>query len=362
MSEDKSSKTEKASKKKKEKARQEGQVAKSSEVNSAVSVAVLLIFLQGAWESISRTAAKIMSKNLAPERIVGLSEEFTTASLMQVYTNALLDIFRLLWPILLISVLVAILTNVMQTGLLMTTKAISPKFSRINPLEGMKRIFSVKSFVELIKSLLKVGALTYFAYGEYYEAMQRFPNLIHTGVARAAAEFMSIAFRIGVKMSIVFVVIAAADYMYQRWQYEKDLMMTKQEVKEEYKQMEGDPQVKGMIKRKQRQMSRMRMMQNIQDADVVITNPTHYAVAVRYKDKEDKAPVVLAKGEDFLAQKIKEKAREHSVEIVENKPVAQTLYKLCEVGDEIPRDMYKAVAEILAYVYGLKNKTGRGYR
>jgi flagellar biosynthetic protein FlhB len=248
----------------------------------------------------------------------------------------------------------------MQTGLMLTPKALMPKLSRINPLEGVKRIFSVRAGVELLKATAKVCFLSYFVYSEYTSLISGFPTLMGMDASKAFFEIMKRSLMIGIKMGAVLGIIAAADYFYQKMKYEKDLMMTKQEVKEEYKQLEGDPKIKGKIRQKQRQMSRMRMMKRMKEADVVITNPTHYAVAVRYKQDEDKAPMVLAKGKDVLAQKIKEKAREYGIEIVENRPVAQALYHHCDIEAEIPRDMYQAVAEILVYVYRMKNKTVRG--
>jgi flagellar biosynthetic protein FlhB len=237
-----------------------------------------------------------------------------------------------------------------------TTKTLMPKFERINPVEGFKRIFSSRSLVEMLKAFVKVACLCFFVYSEYAGMMKEFPGMTFYDISDAFTEIMKMSFMIGIKMGGLLGVIAAADYIYQWWRHEKDLMMTKQEVREENKQLEGDPKIKGKIRQKQRQMSRQRMMQHMREADVVITNPTHFAVAVRYKEKEDKAPLVLAKGADHVAAKIRERAKEYGIEIVENKPVAQALFNFCDIGDEIPKDMYKAVAEILVYVYRMKNR------
>lgn len=355
-SQDSGEKTEKASKKKKDKAKEEGQVAKSREIGTAFSVVVLTSFIYTAWDHFLVDISAMLGNDLSPERIASGSAMITTNTVMRAYVNSLIDGLRILWPVLVLAMLCGILADVLQTGFMFNTKALAPKFSRINPIEGFKRIFSGRTMAEFAKAMLKVVFLCYFTYSEYRNAMMGFPSMMNEGVGAAFSGFMKIALRIATKMGGVLVAIAGVDYLYQRWRYEKDLMMTKQEVKEEYKQMEGDPQVKGEIRRKQRQISRMRMMRQVQDADVVITNPTHYAVAIRYRENEDSAPMVLAKGTDFLAQKIKEKAKKCNVEIVENRPVARALYRYCEIGDEIPRELYQAVAEILAYVYRMKNK------
>ena len=229
-------------------------------------------------------------------------------------------------------------------------------------MEGAKRIFSTRSLIEMLKSTLKVVFLVYLVYTVYTGMFTQFPAMMNMNIKEAFLNIMHTALKLAIQMGVVLAAVAAVDFFYQRKRHEKDLMMTKQEVKEEYKQLEGDPQIKGKIKQKQRQMSRMRMMQRLQEADVVITNPTHFAVAIRYKDKVDKAPVVLAKGKDQVALRIKEKAKEHGIEIVENKPVARALYKSCELEQEIPKELYQAVAEILVYVYRMKNKTVKGER
>jgi flagellar biosynthetic protein FlhB len=217
-------------------------------------------------------------------------------------------------------------------------------------------MFSTRTLVELAKSILKITLIGYIAYGDYMNLLDGFPYYVGQDPFSTFMKFMNDAFMMGLRMCIVMVFIAIADYLYQWWKYEKDLRMTKQEVKDEYKMMEGDPQIKGKIRQKQRQMSAMRMMARVPEADVVITNPTHYAVALKYDDKESPAPVVTAKGIDYLALKIREVAKENGVEIVENPPLAQSLYAMCEVDDEIPADLYQAVADVLVFVYRQKGK------
>jgi flagellar biosynthetic protein FlhB len=208
--------------------------------------------------------------------------------------------------------------------------------------------------MELVKSILKVVVLGYIAYTSYRGLMAEFPNYIGRDLYGMFLGTMNTAFSVSLKMAAAFALIAAGDYLFQWRKFEKDMRMTKQEVKDEYKMTEGDPQIKGKIRQKQRQMSAMRMMAQVPSADVVITNPTHYAVALKYEDGVSEAPVVLAKGKDFLARRIKETAREHGVEMVENRALARSLYEGCEVGDMIPPEFYQVVADILVYAYRKK--------
>lgn len=355
-----SEKTEKASKKKRDKAREEGQVVKSNDVNIAFSVIALFSLLYICWDGFIKNASFLVSKYLSPGFLAEASVTLNKASVMNVYQTGLTDTLKIVWPVFVVAMLCGVLVNVMQTGLMLTPKALMPKLSKINPIEGFKRIFSVRAGVEMLKASAKVVCLCYFIYSEYSSFLSGFPSMMRMEAGGAFLEIMKKSLMIGIKMGAVLGVISAMDYFYQSKKYEKDLMMTKQEVKDEYKQLEGDPKVKGRIRQKQRQMSRMRMMRRMKEADVVITNPTHYAVAVRYKQDEDRAPLVLAKGKDVLAQKIKEKAKEHGIQIIENKPVAQALYFHCDIETEIPKDMYQAVAEILVYVYRMRNKTSKG--
>jgi flagellar biosynthetic protein FlhB len=355
-----SERTEKPTQKRKEKAREEGQIARSNELNIAFSVIMLFAVLYIVWDRFVESASGMVSKYLSSGFLADMSVSLSKTTVMSVYKSALTDALKIIWPILLLAMLFGVLIHVAQTGFLLTGKALKPKMSRISPLEGFKRIFSTRSLIELFKSSVKVVFLVYLVYTVYTGIFAQFPEMMKMDVKEAFLQVMHTALKLGIQMGAVLAAVAAVDYFYQRKRHEKDLMMTKQEVKEEYKQLEGDPQIKGRIRQKQRQMSRLRMMQRLPEADVVITNPTHYAVAIRYKDKVDKAPVVLAKGKDQLALRIKEKAREHGIEIVENRPVAQALYKNCELDEEIPKELYQAVAEILVYVYRMKNKTVKG--
>ncbi len=346
-------KTEKATPKRKRDARQKGQVFKSTEIVSAFSLLAMFGALSIFGSSIIDNTEGLMRHFfLLP------ADTLTVASAGSALGEAVLFFLRIIAPLLITAFLCGLVFNVAQVGFIFSPKAMMPKFERISMGAGFKRIFSKRTLIELVKSSIKIVILGYVAYSEYESHMKEFSGLMGEDVSSSAAAFVDMLFAVAFKLAIAFAVFAPFDYMYQRWKYNKDLMMTKQEVKDEYKTTEGNPQTRSRISQKQRHMSRMRMMQAVQEADVVITNPTHYAVALAYKENKHKAPVVVAKGMDHLAQKIKEKAKELTIEIVENKHLAQSLYFFCDVGDEVPEDMYKAVAEILAYVYRLKKKEG----
>jgi len=349
-------KTEKATPKRKREAREKGQVFKSTEVISAFSLLALFGVLS--------VFGGMMIDNLK----AGMSHFFTqpapdvlsAAQLAKNATDAVIFFLKTAAPVFAGAFLCGLIFNVAQVGFIFSTKALMPKFERISMAAGFKRVFSKRTLIELAKSMIKIAILGYVAYSEFESHLKEFPQLMGGDIALSAAAFLKMLLSVAFKLGIAFAVFAPFDYMYQRWKYNKDLMMTKQEVKEEYKLTEGDPQIKSRIAQKQKQMSRMRMIQAVKNADVIITNPTHYAVALEYKEERMKAPVVIAKGVDYLAQKIKEKAKELNIETVENRPLAQSLYFFCDVGDEVPENMYKAVAEILAYVYRLKGKVKGG--
>lgn len=244
----------------------------------------------------------------------------------------------------------------MQFRFQITTKPLKPKFSKLNPISGMKRLFSVGKLVELLKSIVKIiliMAIVYTTVKDDWVYLVRFYGM---PLNQAIEVIGSVVINMGLKISLVFMIVAFADLFYQRYKFKNDIKMTKQEVKDEYKNAEGDPQIKGKIRSKMQEASRRRMMQDVPKADVVITNPTHYAVAIRYDAETGSAPVVLAKGADLVAQRIKEIARENHVEIVENKPLARMLYANVDIGQEVPPELYQAVAEVLAMVYKMQGK------
>jgi len=356
MSQGAGEKTEKATPKRRKDARQKGQVRQSTEVNTTFCALAMFGILFIIWPWFVERLMMIFQEHLGPQSITMAFSGFSVNELIGIYQRVLMNLLVTLLPIVATAFIAGVAINILQIGFLFTTKPLGMKISKINPISGFKRMFSSKTVVDLAKSILKIIILGYIAYSDYRAMMEVFPGYIGRDVYQSFINIMRTAFTTALKMCIAMIFISIGDFLYQIWKYEKDLRMTKQEVKDEYKMMEGDPHIKGKIKAKQRQMSAMRMMSKVPEADVVITNPTHYAVALKYDDKVSSAPLVVAKGQDHLARKIKEIAIEYNIEIVENPPLAQSLYSLCEVDDEIPADLYQAVADILVFVYRQKGK------
>jgi flagellar biosynthetic protein FlhB len=354
--------TERATPKKRRDARERGQVLKSMEINSAFCCAVIFGFMLLFRGTLVRGLNQLTYYHLGDGLLYFSEIAMNPRELQAIYISLLLPMATIMLPILLAALLAGLFINIAQVGFLFTTKPLMPKLERISPLKGLKRIFSVKTLSELVKSLIKVICLGWLLYKNFQTLMYQFPGFTGANISATLLEILRIAFTLALKMTLVLAIIAMFDYLFQWWSFEKELRMTKQEVKAEYKLTEGDPQIKGRIRQKQRQMSAQRMMQQVPSADVVITNPTHYAVALAYDQGEHEAPLVLAKGQDYLARKIKEIAAEHGIEMVENVELARSLYQFCEVGSEIPPEFYQAVADILVYVYGLKNKLPGGKR
>jgi flagellar biosynthetic protein FlhB len=248
-------------------------------------------------------------------------------------------------------VAITLILSIYQVGFKITPKTMEPKGSKLNPANGFKRIFSKDSLFELFKSILKIGLIAYIAYISIKGHADELFILYDISLNQAIALCGEIIIDTGLRISFVYIIVGVADYIYQKHRFKEDMMMTKQEVKDEYKNTEGNPETKNRQRQKMREVSRQRMMNDVPKADVVITNPTHLAVALKYDSEKSRAPVVIAKGEDYLAQKIKDVARENNIRIVENKPLARMLYANVDIGREIPPELYQAVAEILAMVY-----------
>jgi flagellar biosynthetic protein FlhB len=259
-------------------------------------------------------------------------------------------------PLLLTVVITGFLSNYLQIGFIFSPEAVAPKMEKIDPFKGFARLFSLRSLVELVKSVLKMAVIAVIVWFTLKDELRNLIPLMDDSLMGILVYTGKVIFRIMITTCWVLIVLALMDYLYQRWEYEKGLRMSRQEVKDEYKQSEGDPFVKARIRRIQREIARKRMMANVPKADVVVTNPTHLAVAIRYDADKMYAPVVVAKGAGYMAEKIRDIARTHGVPVIENKPVAQLLYKMVDVDGAIPEDLYRAVAEILAYVYGLKER------
>ena len=270
--------------------------------------------------------------------------------------TVMLRLLIILLPVLLIGFAVAFVSDLFQVKWRPTSKPLQPKFSKLNPLNGVKKIFSAQSLVELVKSVAKILLIALVTYSYIKKKSGLLYALYDMSMMQAVNLIGETVIELGIRISAIYMIIAGADFMYQKYKFKNDMKMTKQEVKEEYKNAEGDPEIKGKIKARMREASQRRMMQAIPKADVVITNPTHYAVAIRYDTEVAPAPIVVAKGSDYLAQKIKQIARENNVEIVEDKPLARMLYANVDVDKQIPPELYQAVAEILAMVYHAQGK------
>lgn len=351
-------KTEPATTKKLDDARKEGNVAKSKDIVSAVALLTSFVVLKVTIGNIGTGLMGIYT--LAYNRIALFanpgSDEINYNSVVSIAKDMAIEGFKLVIPIFALMFIIAFVGDLVQVKWKITAKPLQPKASKINPLKGFKRIFSMQSVVNFAKSLALVTIISFMVFQTIKTKRGVLFNLYEISLPEALGVIGNLVFSIAIKICAVYLIVGVADFTYQKIKFKNDMMMTKQEVKDEFKDAEGDPKIKGQIKQRMRQASMRRMMQDLPNADVVITNPTHFAIALKYESGKNEAPVVLAKGEDYLAQKIKEKARENNIEIVENKPLARALYANVDVGQEIPEELYQAVAEVLAYVYGLKNK------
>jgi len=349
------SKTEKATPKKRRDERKKGNVLMSRD---AVPVAtlfggalILRVFsdgITGQLEDFLHYCLDVIS--LGDGNILG-------DILPQVVFRGLKTVVFCVGPLAALTIFLAVSITLFQTKLLVTTEPLKPKFSRLSPLQGIKRLFSLRSLIEALKNILKIGILLYIIYLYFKGMVGSFGRFLDMELSQTCQLLFQDAFDLVIRIAVAFLVLAFFDYLYQWWDFERQMKMTKEEVKEEYKQMEGDPKIKSKIKETQRKMAMSRMMQQVPQADVVIRNPTHYAVALRYRAEQDNAPIVLAKGMDELALRIVKVAQENNVAVVENVPLARALYAQVELNWEIPPDLYSPVAEILAYILRLDKKT-----
>lgn len=343
-------KTEKATPKKRQDARKKGQVAKSQEINSAFILlcifTVLKFYLPFMLTEIQKFTIKIFNYMNAPH--------FTQQEAYNMFLDVLFVTAKLTVPIMLVALLVGITSSYLQVGFLLTVDPLKIKIDKLNPIKGLKRIFSKRSIVELVKSIVKiilVGSVTYLTIKSHINI---FPKLIDTDIYSTLFFLGDIIYKIAWRVALALIILAVFDLVYQKWEHEQSIKMSKHDVKEEYKQTEGNPQIKGKIKEKQRQMAMSRMMQDVPKADVIITNPTHLAIAIQYEEGMT-APKVIAKGKDKIAENIKKIAIQNQIPTVENKPLAQALYRTVEIGDLVPQELYQAVAEVLAFIYQLSS-------
>ena len=349
-------KTEPATSKKLSDARSEGQVCKSRELDQALALVGLFLTLKVAVSSMGSTFMEVFSDiyNKIPD--TEAATELSTVAVMSYMQHAALLSLKLAGPFFAVGFLIAFVSNLVQVKWKVSTKPLQPKLDKFNPVNGFKRMFSKDSLFELLKSIVKIVMIAIIAYTSIRSHLQEIFLLYHITLNQAIAQVGSIVIDVGLKIAIVYCVVGAVDYLYQKHKFNEDMKMTKQEVKDEMKNSEGDPQIKSKQRQRMQEASRRRMMQDVPQADVVITNPTHYAVALKYDAGTGTAPILVAKGADLIAQRIKEIARENKVEIVENKPLARMIYTNVEIGREIPPELYQAVAEILAAVYRAHNR------
>lgn len=350
---DSGDKTEEPTAKKLQEARKEGQVARSTELITASGLVTLFIILKlflGFMAEQFITKFQSTFSNL--DKIA--SEEFTVNVSTALMQDVIKTIILVCLPVFLATMVVSFSVILFQVKWKVSTKLLKPKFNKLNPITGFSKIFSKNKIVELIVSCIKIYLIFNIVFNELEEKWGLLVTLYDISLIQAVMLIGDTIINLGMKISMIFLAIGFADLIYQKFKYKKDMRMTKQEVKDEYKTTEGDPQIKSKIRARMREASQRRMMQALPQADVVITNPTHLAAAIKYDKDAADAPILLAKGADFLAQKIKEIAKENNIEIVENKPLARMLYYNVEVGAEIPPELYQMTAEVLAYVYGLK--------
>lgn len=345
-------KTEEATPKKKSEARKKGQIARSKDVGLAITMVtctLVILLLSG-----------MIVGNLKDTMVYflqsGMLQDINEMSIKSIVLTVLMKAGLCILPVVVPIMIAGIVASLMQTGFLLTGEPLKPKFSKLNPISGFKNMFSKKSFVDLLKNLAVVTVIGFIGFLYVRDNYDKILQISNTYLPSLGGQVQDLVVGIFFQVSVVLVIIAAADYFVQFKFHQKDLRMTKQEIKEEYKQMEGDPQIKSKIKQKQREMATRRMMASVADATVVITNPTHLSIALKYEEGNNEAPKVVAKGADLVALKIKEVAKENDVPIMENKPLARMIYEQVDIDREVPQEMYQAVAEILAMVYKLKNK------
>ncbi|MEF9998842.1 MAG: flagellar biosynthesis protein FlhB [Lachnospiraceae bacterium] len=347
-------KTEKASSKKRQDERKKGNVFFSKDVVTIASLLASFYGLKTLFPFMHKTMREYLISNV---NYAGQMDELNSGTLQEVVNASVLVCGKMMLPLLVIVIVVAIISTGIQTKFIFTGKNMAPQFSRLSPLKGIKNLISIKNVIELLKNLVKISILFVILYNMIQGELVNITKTIDMDILASSTYMFQTIMRMIVKIGMVFIAISAFDYLYQWWDYERKIKMSKQDQKEEYKQMEGNPEIKGKIKDIQRQRSRSRMMQDVKAADVIIKNPTHYAVALKYDIDKDSAPILLAKGQDELALRIIKEGEDHGVYVLENKPLARAIYAGTQIGGEIPEEYYGTVAEILVYVYRLNHKS-----
>ena len=344
--------TEKATPRRREKAREEGRVARSQELNSAaiLSLGVLVLYFLG--PTLVTQLKEFMTYSFSEAPLISVTND----SLLAIFSSKVWTFFVIIAPIFAILAVVAYGVNVVQVGVMFTTKPLEPKADKLNIASGLKRMFSARSLFTLVRDVLKLALISFVGYKAVTANIDGFFLLSDNSVSVFAGAMGKTALMTTLQISAVILILAILDYAYQKYDFEKNIRMSKQDIRDEFKNSEGSPQIKSRVRQIQREMSRKRMMQEIPKADVVVTNPTHLAVALKYNPEEMEAPLVVAKGERLVAQRIKEIAAEHDIPVVENKPLARALFQMCDIGSHVPAKLFRAVAEVLAYVYRIKDE------
>ncbi|MBF7096307.1 flagellar biosynthesis protein FlhB [Alkalibacter mobilis] len=349
---DKHSKTEQATPKRLRDSKRKGQTAKSGDLNSAVSFLIFALLLGSLGRYLLVNSAEMVEATLK----TGIGNDLSYANAGVVLIQIIERFFYIFLPFGIIAVALGVFTNLVQVGFIFSIEPIKPDFKRLNPVEGFKNIFSQKAVFNMFKSILKLIVVSFITYKGLQDVIRQILNSGQIGTENLFYFFIEIIRSLSINIAVLMLGLAIIDLIFQKKEFKKNMMMTKQEIKDEYKQMEGDPKIKSARQQRQRELSMSRTMQSVEESSVIITNPTHIAIALRYEQGKDQAPVVMAKGLDYMAQKIKEKAREVNVPVVENKPLARAMYHKVDPGDHVPVEMYQAIAEILAFVYKLKEK------
>lgn len=349
---DKESRTEEATPKRIRDAKKKGQVAKSGDLSSAVSLFVFTMLIGVLGQYVISNGLRFMKRSFQIDYSIDVTGSYAGTMLI----NSVIQYALFLFPFAIIAVVIGITVNLIQTGFIFTIEPLKPDFKRLNPIEGFKNIVSQKAAFNLVKNILKLVLVFYMTYDNLKESINHILNSGNIGSEKLFYFIMDLLKSLSFNIAIVMFALAIIDYIFQRREYKKNLKMSKQDIKDEYKEMEGNPQMKAARQQRQKQIAMGRMMTDIPTSTVVITNPTHIAVVLRYDAEKDQAPMVTAKGADYIAEKIKEIAKKNNIPIMENKPLARAMYKKVEIGEPVPIDLYKAIAEILAIVYQMKEK------
>ena len=354
MSEDQGEKTEQATDTRREEFRKRGQVAMTRELGTAAIILLSAGVLAFMGEYFLVNISEIFEKSMSGEFLKLAKEEHSG----EIFSYLGYKLVILLGPLFFISVAVGVASQVMQTGFLQVEDALSPDLNKINPMNALGRIFSMKGLAELFKSLLKISVIFLVMYFLLKSEVKQIPYISGYSTAQILSYLGGVIFKLFLGTGMFMLVLALVDYFFQRWQLEREMMMSKQEIKEEHKSREGDPLIKARIRKIQREIANRKMLSEIPKANVIITNPTHIACVLKYSDKLP-APQLVAMGADFMAEKIKEIARLHNIPVIENKPLARTIFKTMKIGQIIPRELFTAVAEVLSYVMRLNRKKAK---